>query len=180
VRRRLFSVAAVLSLMLAIGITALWVHSGFRYVYAWRSEPATGAGWEQWEIGSARGRVYVRRVLAPRGGGSPGWGVGGGPGSGPADWPWMPGGAGYRSDFAFAGFNVYYQPASALRPDFREVVVPHYFLLLLTLVLPARWWVTRKRLAPGACARCGYDLRATPDRCPECGAVTSPLSISCT
>ena len=50
---------------------------------------------------------------------------------------------------------------------------PYPVALALTLVLPAIWirqfLKHRKASRSGRCSECGYDLRATPDRCPECG-----------
>jgi hypothetical protein len=50
------------------------------------------------------------------------------------------------------------------------------WLVLLVLASPAvghRLRQRSRRHAPGAkpCKRCGYDLRASPERCPECGAI---------
>jgi len=53
------------------------------------------------------------------------------------------------------------------------VAVPIWFLLLVFGVLPGRavvrWWRERRRASAGTCRVCGYDLRASPERCPECG-----------
>lgn len=61
-----------------------------------------------------------------------------------------------------------------------DVGAPVPLVLLLTGTLPVawgrRWWLYRqqaKRRTAGQCLLCGYDLRGSPDRCPECGRATS-------
>jgi hypothetical protein len=54
------------------------------------------------------------------------------------------------------------------------VAIPIWFLLPLLGFLPGRAVVRRLRerrhARVGTCRVCGYDLRASPERCPECGA----------
>jgi uncharacterized paraquat-inducible protein A len=61
------------------------------------------------------------------------------------------------------------------------VILPYWFLFLVAVLLPS-WWAWKRfhlagRRAEGYCPTCGYDLRASRDRCPECG---TPIRVATT
>jgi hypothetical protein len=80
------------------------------------------------------------------------------------------------------GFQTTIDFPATRRREVWAFVVPYWFLAATAAGLPAirvasailRGW--RRRRHVGLCAACGYDLRATPGRCPECGTVPKTLN----
>jgi hypothetical protein len=69
-------------------------------------------------------------------------------------------------------------PRTLGRADYWSVSVPYRVPFTATAVpagasLTIVWFrrrARRRRTAKGLCPLCGYDLRASPSRCPECGS----------
>jgi hypothetical protein len=82
--------------------------------------------------------------------------------------------------FAFVNHISSYRGAAGTSVQVDTMTVsqlsfPLWLLAILFGVCPTLWVVAamrqRMRQIGSRCVHCGYDLRATPDRCPECGLV---------
>lgn len=51
------------------------------------------------------------------------------------------------------------------------------FVFSVAPVIKAYQVIQQRQLNTGLCPHCGYDLRATPDRCPECGIVPAKVNV---
>lgn len=196
-RRRLFTILSVFSLVLLVTAAVLWIRgfwvndtfvaarwrmgpegatgrflyldsecSQFGVTYRWQHDPLSPEELARWQeqpppmLQFGHGCNPTCRLTlwsAERG-----------------EWPWERAGFQYHTSANFV----------PKRPGVfdRRLLVPFWFVLLIFGALPAYYAVTVHRTwrqrRPGFCLTCGYDLRATPDRCPECGTAAMPSGDS--
>jgi hypothetical protein len=76
---------------------------------------------------------------------------------------------GYGALWQAGGFEVI---AYDMRVGYFVLVIPFWMMCIPLAALTAWTWVhwhrQRQRQLPGRCHKCGYDIRASTDRCPEC------------
>jgi hypothetical protein len=178
-RRQLFHLAAGLSLLLLLGIGVMWVRS-YGLSDRWTYQGLDGEGY----LRSTRGQA-VLWVSQRNRHGEPA------PGvrhirQQAEDGSWEVVGmlvldtelsdqTTVRTQGAFQWFIRRHRNGDRLI----KILIPFWSLALAAALLPLTWlahrlWMRRRaarRRGAGLCPACGYDLRATTDRCPECGLI---------
>ena len=171
--RRLLTFCSVVSLLLCVAVRVLWVWSYQVGEAIYREGPAYRLA-----VLSSKGHCSAFRTTYPESADN-----------GPRRWRYSNRGMWtevtrrpglYRADPGvrcygpIAGFGLFDKPAGPPGMGTREAFFPYWFLALLTAAGPAAWCRHARRRARsrslGLCPACGYDLRATPEQCPECGA----------
>ena len=150
-RRRAFTILSVISLILCLATLVLGARSYWRYDAIKRFSSRDSY---LWQLISVRGRIELERV-------------------GP--FQAIHGGTPARNR---PGPKLQYQLNMTYRApaDVTLFAIPHWSLAVLFAIVPAFYLHaavrSRRRRRIGLCPTCGYDLRATPERCPECGTPT--------
>jgi hypothetical protein len=176
VKRRLFNLAAAVSLVLCVATVVLWVKSYWQFTRASAYLPITQTDAMTY-LERGQGVLSVHRFerLKDRPFDAAFSSVAA---SGPSRTTWSLAIDGSQH-WAWGGFSIEW----AHVPPMHQIVLvlPLWFLALLFALAPllaarSRW----RRCSPGTCRNCRYDLRATPDRCPECGVVSTPPAAAVT
>ena len=149
-KRRLFTLAAAVSLLLCLAIAGLYVRA-----FTLRDEIHTSVFWHDCMIATFPHHVHF--IVAEK------------PFRGP-----------YPTSVTY-GLEQYPSAPKYLRPRlsntgvYWEISIPFWLPLLFAAPLPAYAAVQglyrRSLNCEDRCVACGYDLRATPEQCPECGLV---------
>jgi hypothetical protein len=176
--RILLNAATAGSLVLSVATLVLWVRSyGVSDEIQWRN----AGGWRS--LRSARGDVAVGLLVADWSGHPREF-------HGPRyrreepmpAYNWLLEMNGNLDDtlagLARAGFEWHERRSRRRGTLHAHAVVPFWAVAAVTAAMPAGWAAARWQRArrhraarsAGLCPGCGYDLRATPERCPECGA----------
>ena len=163
--RRLLNLLTALSLVLCVAAVVLWVRSeSVMDSFEWQVSDRRWVG-----VGSIRGGIDVFYSRT-----EPGW-TATFLRPGYRKWPVGPGaGNTIPANWSFAGFEARGSTMSHVSGG--TLRVPYWAVVACTAVVAAlacRSAMIRRRPLPAnqICSACGYDLRATPGRCPECGAV---------